>query len=317
MGFPTAIKKAYQHLIAGMAERRQKRRLQDQVLKDINTFIKKNCVRMSQVAGFQKRLAQSINFSLSHVSNLIDQIPGPIELDPKQWDDQPFINAVFLNEKDVVLLLKSSKELNRFFKNNNSPSAIALLTVKLTEKTVFTTEKTGEMVRRDVPQKAISFDDCRIQAPSQNIKESQFKIKHLALLALCRLTAQDTSDLQTWKKEIEAQQNLMEFKIHTAEPGEDLDETNQILSDLKRKIKTINQQLHVTEEHLDRITRIFDHPEMFLTLRPVSLKMDRMGIRLHSGSKERANEFAIAEFQFGQSPRMAACWVLIKKEFFS
>ncbi len=315
MNLITLIRDSYQHFIAEISAKRLKRRLQNQIVNDISTFIKKNCARMSLVTGFQKKLAQSISFSLSHASGLIDQIPGPIDLDPKQWDDQPLINAVFVSEKDVMALLKSCKDLNRFFINNDSPSAIALLTSKMTEKNVFTTGKTGEMVRRDVPQKAISFDDCRIHAPAQNISESQFKIKHLALLALCRQTVQDTSDLQTWKKELEAQQHLLEFKINTAEPGEDLDETAQILSDIKLKTKTINNQLHVTDEHLERITRVYDHPQNFLTLHALSLRLDRMGILLTADSRERANEFSIAEFKLGQSPRMAACWVNIKREF--
>ncbi len=97
----------------------------------------------------------------------------------------------------------------------------------------------------------------------------------------------------------------------------DAKEINQLLSDIKSKIASINNQINTTDEHLDRITRIFDNPEKHLTLITEKLKLDKLGTRLDAVSTDRADEFSIAEFQFGQAPKKAAIWVLIKREFLS
>ncbi len=116
MDFQTSIKMTYQRFVAGIADRRQKRRLKDETLHDIREFLKKNCSKMSLDSGYRKKLIQSINYSLTHISGLIDQIPGPIELDPELWSDQPVLHSIFLKPEEIFSLLKSSKDLKSILK---------------------------------------------------------------------------------------------------------------------------------------------------------------------------------------------------------
>lgn len=320
MGFQTSIKKAYQNFVAAIADRRQERRLKDEVVSDIKEFLKKNCSKMSLDSGYRKKLIQSINYSLTHISGLIDQIPGPIELDPELWPDQGSLHSIFLNPEEIISLLKSNKDLQNILSKAASTEVFALLSSTLQKKTVLGIEKTGEILQRDVPKKSISFDNHKIIAPARSISESQFKIKRLALNSLCGQLFKETADMQVWKKELEEQKTLLEFKMSSEMPSDtqaDVKETEQLLSDINNKIATLNNQTNVTVEHLDRITRIFDNPEKHLTLTTEKLKLDKLGIRLNAASTDRADEFTIAEFQFGQSPKMAAIWVLIKREFIS
>jgi hypothetical protein len=320
MKFQTSIKVAYQNFVAAIADRRQKRRLNDDVVRDIKDFLKKNCSRMSLDTGYRKKLIQSINYSLTHISGLIDQIPGPIDLDSELWSDQPVLHSIFLNPEEIISLLKSNKDLQSVLSKTANTEVFALLSSTLHKKTVLGTEKTGEILRRDVPKKSISFDNHQIIAPAMTISESQFKIKRLALNSLCSQTFKETADLQAWKKELEEQQALLKFKLSTEmspDTQADLKETEQILSDIKNKLLSINNQINVTDEHLNRITRIFESPEKHMTLTIEKLKLDHLGFELKAASTDRSDEFSIAEFQFGQAPKRAAIWVRIKQETLS
>lgn len=316
------IRLAYNHIADGIAEKKRQRLLQEQVFRDINKFLKKNCPKMASVEGYRKRLTRAINISSTHMSGLIDQIPGPIDLDPKQWLRQSALQSMFVKPEEIIYLLKSSKYLKRYFNDTDADAAYALLAATLNEKTVFTIEKNGDLLRRDVPRKAVYFADHEIFAPAPAIDACQFKIMHLALISLCRQVVQDTSGLQAWKKELEDQKNLLEFKLNAGSPDSDtnketeetIQETKDLLTDIASKIKSINSQINVTDEHLQRIVQVFENPETHLAVNFKSLKLDRLGIRLDAASKERALEFSIAEFQFGQTPKMAGIWVRIKRD---
>ncbi len=317
MSLKTFIRDSYQNFISDVSARKLKHRQEEQFLKEVNQFIAENCSNMSIASGYRKKLIQSIRHALTHISGLIDQIPGPIELDPKRWADQPVLNSMFLNPEEILSRLKSTRDLKVFFETAGIPETFALLTAGIHEKSVFTTETTGEMIQRNVSRKAIYFDDFQILVPAHHINDSKVKIQHLALISLCRQPLRETKDLLAWKKKLEEQQNLLEFKL-TAEKTdtntEDFKETTQLLSEIKTKINTINKQTNATGEHLERITRMFETPENYLTLKTVMLKLDYLGIQRDSTSTEKANEFSIAEFQFGQSPKRAAVWVRIKRE---
>lgn len=320
MGLKKYVTDAYQRFMADVSAQRQERRLQEKVFHDINKFIKKNCPKMTSVPGYHKKLVHAISVSLTHISGLIDQIPGPVDLESEQWEKQPVLQSMFVKPEEIDFVLKSSKYLNRYFKTTGAAEAVALLTATLKEKTVFGIEKNDGMIRRDVPKKAVYFEGHEIFGPARTIEDSRFRLKHLALISLCRQVVQNTTGLESWKKELEEQQNLLEFKLHprmhsdqSEEKDEKAPETAQLLSDIKSKIKSINNQINVTEAHLDRITRVFENPQSHLMLTTETMKLDRLGIRLNPDSKQPANEFSIAEFQFGKTPKIAGIWVRIKR----
>ena len=226
----------------------------------------------------------------------------------------------FLNPEEIISLLKSNKDLQSVLSQAANTEVFALLSSTLQKKTVLGTEKTGEIFRRDVPKRSVSFDNHQIIAPARTISESQFIIKRLALNSLCGQLFKETADMQVWKKELEEQQALLEFKLSAERtPGTQADfkETEQILSDIKNKVRSINNQVNVTDEHLTRITRIFESPEKHLTLTIEQLKLDHLGFLLDAASTERSDEFSIAEFQFGQAPKRSAIWIRIRRDFIS
>jgi hypothetical protein len=305
-----------------ISKKRRQRLLQEHVFSDINLFFKKNCPKMASVSGYRKKLTHAVLLADTQLTELMDQIPGPIDLAPDQWEDQPALRSMFVSPEEILTLLKSSKYLARVFTRGDTEEAVALLGAALHEKTVLGVEKNDGIIRRDVPKKVVYFANHELFAPAVNMAACRFQIKHLALVSLCQEILQDTSGLQAWKKELEDQKNLLEFKLNAdlpddtgLETDETIAETKQVLTDIRNKIKSINTQIMVTPDHLGRITRVLENPAAHLMLEKKTFRLDRLGFRLGAGSSEPGYEFSLAAFQFGSAPKMAGIWVRITRDF--
>jgi len=321
------ISNTYRDFIERIAEKRRQQLLQEHVFSNINQFLKRNCPKMASVSGYRKKLAHAVTIADAHIDELMDQIPGPIDLSSEQWEDQPALRSLFVRPEEIFTLLKSSKYLARVFKHGDTEEALALLGAALHEKTVFGIEKNDGIIRRDVPKKAVYFENHELFAPAGTMAACRFQIKHLALVSLCQTVLQDTTGLQEWKKELEDQENLLAFKLNASGPEDDslsddspetdetIAETRELLTDIRNKIKSINTQINVTPDHLGRITRVFENPAAHLMLEEKLFRLDRLGFRLGATSADPAYEFSLAAFQFGSAPKMAGIWVRIKRDF--
>lgn len=277
---------------------------------------------MAAISGYRKKVGQAIALAAAHIDELMGQIPGPIDLNPDQWADQPVLHSMFTGPHEILTTLKSSPHLIRFFKSTGNDTAVALLAADFREKTVFGVEKSNDIIRRDVPKKAVYFENQNIYAPAATVDACRFRIKHLALIALCRQVTQSTSGLEEWKKELQNQQHLLEFKLGTQkfnDPDPSADESvieaKQVLGEIKAKIHSINSQVNATPDHLARIIQAFETAGTNLVLEQTPLKLDRLGFRLNAESTEPAFEFTVAGFRFGKNEKMAGIWVQISRDF--
>jgi hypothetical protein len=141
---------------------------------------------------------------------------------------------------------------------------------------------------------------------------------------LFRRAFEKITDLQLWKEELEKQKELLEFKIKRPDipeprselkPAEASDnqmqETQQVLSDINRKLKEIETELDTPEHRLSHLCSILKSPERHLHLKAVSYKLSRLGIRLDTSSTEPANEFTAAEFEVGQDLKQMLFWIRV------
>ena len=263
---------------------------------------------------------------MQYISGLIPQVPGPLELDPDRWNDDPLLRAMFISREELIGVLQSSKVLKNFFRRTNASQAFAMLVAERKEKNFFGVEKNGDIVRRDVPQKAVFFEDFKVFAPAIELAETRLQTEHVALATLIRQAFEKITDLQLWKEELEKQRELLEFKVkrfdiykpeselkHANASDSQMQETLKVLSDINRKLKEIETELDTPEHRFSYLCSILKNPEQHLELKAVSYKLSRLGILLESSSTEPANEFTVAEFKLGQDLKQVSLWVRVKR----
>jgi hypothetical protein len=321
MSLKSLLGRFYQRQVDGNTQRLPDYKNEAAVLDEIERIVPEIDSTILPVNRFRKKMLSSVRHAMQYISGLIPQVPGPLDLDPGRWDDDPLLRAMFISRKELIGVLQSSKALKSFFQHTNESQAFAMLVADRKEKTFFGTEKNGEIVRRDVHRKAIFFEDFKVFAPAADLAETRLQVQHRALVGFFTQAFEKIADLQRWKEELEKQRELLEFKVQQPERDLQTDQgpieakdnqtlkSLEVLNGIKRKLEEIKADLDTPEDRFEHLNAVLLNPEQHLRLETVSLKLSRLGIRLESSSTEPANEFTVAEFEMGQALKRAAVWV--------
>jgi hypothetical protein len=329
MGLKSLLTAFYQRLVYGSSHPLPDQKTDADVLDEIERISRETDSTVLPIHKFRKKILSSVRHAMGYISGLIPQVPGPVDFDPGRWDDDPLLRAMFISREELTGLLQSTKALKKFFQRTNASRAFAMLVAEAKEKKFFGTEKDGEIVRRDVPQKAVFFENFKVIDPAADLAETRLQVQHRALISLFTQAFEKITDLQLWKEDLEKQRELLEFKVQQPE-GSDLQtdlnltgaddnqtrESLKVLSDIKRKLEEIKAELDTPEDHIEHLNAVLLNPEQHLRLKTVFLKLSRLGIRLEPSSKEPANEFTVAEFELGQDPKRVLLWIRVEQTSF-
>lgn len=316
----------YRRLVNGSSHPLPDQKTDADVLDEIERIAREIDSTILPVRRFRKKILPSVRHAMGYISGLIPQVPGPMDFDPDRWEDDPLLRAMFISREELNGVLNSSKALKDFFRRTNASQVFAILVAEPKEKKIFGTEKNGEIVRRDIPQKAVFFEDFKVFAPAVDLAQTRVQFQYRALENLFTQAFEKIIDLQLWKEELEKHRELLEFKVQHPEgsgPRTDLKPTEaddnqtreslKVLEDITGKLKEIKDQLDTPEDRIEHLNAILLNPEQHLRLKTVSLKLSRLGIRLDPSSTEPANEFTVAEFELGKEPKQVLVWIRVEQ----
>lgn len=326
MGLKRLLTGFYQRLVGGSGRPLTDHKQEDAALDEIDRIALETDSTILPVRRFRKKILPSVQHAMGYISGLIPQVPGPVDFDPGRWDQDPLLRAMFTSREELIGVLQSSKEIKNFFRRTNASQAFAILVAERKEKKFFGTEKNGEIVRRDVPQKAVFFEDFRVFAPAADLAQARLQVQHRALVSLFEQAFEKITDLQLWKEELEKHRELLEFKVqhpedtdlktdlnHKEADDNQTQESLKALGDIIRKIEEIKAELDTPEDRIEHLDAILLNPEQHLRLETVSLKLSRLGVRLDPSSTEPANEFTVAEFELGQDLTRVLVWIRVEQ----
>jgi hypothetical protein len=324
MGLKSLLTAFYRRLVYGSSHPLPDQKTDADVLDEIDRIVLEIDSTMLPVRRFRKKILPSVRHAMEYISGLIPQIPGPVDFDPDRWNNDPLLRAMFISREELIGVLQSNKALKNFFRRTNASQAFAILVAEQKEKKFFGTEKSGEIVRRDVAQKAVFFEDFKVFAPAADLAQTRLQVQYRALVSLFSQAFEKITDLQLWKEELEKQRELLEFKVqhpegtdlrtdlnHTEADDNQTRESLKVLEDINGKLKEIKAQLDTPEDRIEHLNAILLNPEQHLRLETVFLKLSRLGTRLDSSSTEPANEFTVAEFELGKEPKQALVWIRV------
>lgn len=307
------LKKLFEAIHGRVESRKQEKA----VMAGVEQIIRSKCPDLILTHKNRRLLLDAVDAAMRHFSGLIDQIPGPVVLTPDKWEADPVLNALFVGSNAIRETLQTSKPLNNFFKQSPEPEAAALLAAAWNEKTVFGTAKESGIVRRGVPQLAISFENHRLIAPASDLPMAKTALQQEALVCLCRNAFSETRDLRQWQAELEKQRDLLAFKLQPAKAGgsnQENAEVKQVLDEINGKIRSIKNELGTSESNFRYILRILNKPQDLLTFEVAALQLSRLGIVLNGVPDSWANELTLAKYEIGELPPQGAIWVTVNRD---
>ncbi|MGD2073699.1 MAG: hypothetical protein PVI91_04820 [Gammaproteobacteria bacterium] len=269
--------------------------------------------KMRLVWGYRKKLQPAVAIARSYIDELVEQIPGPLDVSPKTFVSDPQVNAFFASPQEVREVFSASSELRAFFDqpgNADLESPCALLCMVEREKTVFGMELVQDRVRRDVTQTAVNFSDHKVLTPGATDTDARQGLKDCIFNALVSHALQHIADLKAHKRDLQDQRRILYGRLRarqaynggldtllasaSSDPPEILD-IEERLADAEQRLSRIPAARDAPRDYLHEVKAILERPEDFIRLRRVSFRLTRMSIKAAANCAEPAHSVELAE----------------------
>lgn len=273
-----------------------------------------------QAKRYRQVLAEPIAGSMRYFLSISKTVPGPINLDPKRYYDDPTVKALFASPNELDEVLRFNPEINKLRKQGFVGEVVAMMTMLQQERTIFGHKQEGELMVRDVRQQAVSFSDHRIVAPAADLEATRNGIVNRGLEVLATVAMERITTLRANKAELQGKKEYLQgmvkilggrshrqelFAAPTAHNREELRKVEQMLADVDQELETLRQQIALPEQSLAHLEGIMRQPEAMLVARRQSLRLNWMGVRVDDDPGSEGNEITLAEFSVEEIRRSA------------
>ena len=293
------------------------------LLNEIDRILAETKTKIPLVRNYRKRLEEPISYALNEVSNMISQIPGPMELDPKLWEEDPVLKAVFIGPDDFSRWLQSCERLKDAFEHVEATELFGLLVAEYKEKTFFGYEMDGDILQKDVRQSSVYFEDPQILVPATDLEIPRIELQHRILVMLFTRELEEISELKSWKEELQKQKTLLEFELggkdkHNMKKAAPFrsdkdEEAEKVLRTIDQKLEQIGKNFDTPEGHLAQAVQILTNIRQYLRIDRFTIRLNGLGKKVKASSSEPFSEISMAEFIFSGAPRRVAIWARVKR----
>ena len=260
---------------------------------------------------------------------LSSKIPEAIEVSRSTFASDPYVNAFFTNVTDLQSIFSHSSEIQDYMADtHDNARCCALLCMSRTEKTVMGMELSGDMLKKDVLQVAVSFADHRIYSPAPSEPEAREGLKNclfqgLVTNALERITTLRLASHRLQSKHQMLHSRLRRYKQTTSEVQQGtrndariargIEETSLELGRTEKKM--MNSPLLTPQVMLEQVMDVFSKPDDFIRIRKFPLSLNKMGIKINDNSSQPRNKLDLTEVIIGNElPRVVTLATFPRQE---
>jgi hypothetical protein len=272
------------------------------------------------VRHYQKRLAPAVATSFAYVRGLVDAVPAAREASAAAWTSDPYIHAYFAAPDDVAAQMSRSQELRAYFSaNDDLPEAHAVLGMELVERHILGVRLEGDTVRRDVPQKTVSFSDHQVKLCGRSDAELRSEIvrgllDQLALEGLARATADKSRRVALVRERalLKTRLQLLERQgrgigsLIGGDIASDLGELARLqaqVEDNAREQADLGLPGDALDRELEHVRAVFAQPGRHLSVSTRRLTLDRMNVVLEPDDSALGTQEGVdLEFRIARLP---------------
>lgn len=177
--------------------------------------------RLRLLPGYRKRLRAPVIHAIGHVVALVDSLPAPLSADSGDFGGDARLATLFASADHAREVLGNDAALSKFRDEaaGQTGKITALLLAERASKNILGMDLSGDVLRRDVAQVAVSFGKHRLVDPAASEEETRRQLKrrafdHLLSLALVRIV-----EAQQERVDLNRQRNLLQRKLRAQEHG--------------------------------------------------------------------------------------------------
>ena len=274
---------------------------QEKVLEAIESVVDGTEPKIRYVSTYKKLLEESVITSLLYIDELVNNIPGSIDINRKNFTIDPQVHAYFSSTNEIKEIFSISDELKSFFDNTEHEQAYALLCMKHDEKTVLGMEMQNNILSRDVMQTAVNFSEHKVMSPTATEDETRDGIKKCIFDGLITYALKKLIGLKGQYRELQEQQcslqsrlrsrkakggGLNKLLISTDNDDSECKGIREQIEETEDQLKKISPQWELPRYYIDQVKNILEHPEEFIRLERVFVKINKMGIKISDKSSQ-------------------------------
>ena len=275
------------------------------------------------ISGHKKKLRQPVDSALNFIAQLIETLPGPLDVTSDEALNDVLVKSFFLDKDQLNSTLTNDPDLKDFLSRNSIDEFFVLLTMDRDVKKIFGSRLEGEIVLRDVALKAVNFSDHKFRVPSVTMADLNQALERGVLQILSHWSLENVLEEQSRKEELSQlrEEVAAKLKILAAERQEMVLEWRagsgvQSYSAAQKLLEKIEAELNViktksldTNYYLGEVTHILSHASDFFTAGHVSMHFDRMGILLDGRGSGEKDDVQVLEVILGNALRRS-CLIL-------
>jgi DNA-directed RNA polymerase subunit L len=275
--------------------------------------------RLRSIRGYKKVLSPCVERILSYAEVACSHLPGPVEFSKETRRTNPTVRALFANHKKMTEVFSRCQEVQDFFKSYPAADhAYMVLGMRKTETRVFGMQQQGDIIRKDVPQKNVTFDDYRITHPSDNEASLRFNLRERTLHECVAQTMNQLISTQTLSDDLEEQEIKLKMKLHMLQRQEDgleplmhddsallqrINELKQRLNEVKTSHGHTTRDIGTLNSMLDKAVSLLKKPEELIDVTTISLCIDRLNRLVDSENASEEDKVNLAQITFSNNEK--------------
>lgn len=271
--------------------------------------------RLRLVSGYKRKLHDQVFLSLSHINNLVDQIPGPIKVSRKTFISDPGVRAYFASPDALQEIFNRATELKSYFaakEHAEQEECCAMLCANKEEKKTMGIDLKDDILRHDIIQTSINFIDHKVLSPATAEDQVRKGIKMCIFDGLITYALQHIASIKIRRRDLRNEHRILHAKLRArqangnglstmlAEAGSVKDDAAEIkvqLSETENELYEMLGKKDVFAFYLDEIRKIFAQPEDFIRLNAASFRLTDMGIKVEDNAPQAVNTVCFSELE--------------------
>ncbi len=270
------------------------------------------------LSDYKGQLRRPLKQALGYTDALIGKLPGPVEFNRKAFAMNPLVHAVFGSADSMQKAFSLSRPVEQFFarpENAHVNECFVLLGMDKREQKVLGSAMKGDILRRDIQQVVVSFENHRMVAPARSLEALNQELRKLVLNDFGECALENIERLRSSKNELEEQYRRLQVKLNMLKKRQQgfealLKASNSAeqqiqlvaaqLTEIGEKFQQTSDRIGTLDDQLGYVARILNQPQEYFQVLPAPLRLNKMGVKIQDGATEQAEDIELAEVRMGK-----------------
>lgn len=278
------------------------------------------------VGRYNKMLRTPLDNTWQYLDTIVEHIPGGLTVSRQAFAIDPRVRVLFEDANAMNDIFSTSPVISKYLAANTGVENLyVMLCMEKQERAFLGTQLEGDMIKREVMQTAVTFSSHQLLSPAENEALAKEGIKCCAFEGLLKKVQEEImySHFEIKKLEERKHDLMRELRARKTELGSaavDNTVTTPSMEKIKQELTTTENNLinaktqsESPQQHLQYIVETLNEPELYLSVKPMSITVNNLGIKVTGQDKTQGHVIDVAELNIDESFKRTAMVVNYQK----